>query len=528
MQKQEYKDERFQQRNWLPFSPEIFYIYFQSLVHHIRFSLSAFSLLMPLSVLMIITGCAVVGPDYSPPQFDSPQAWHSRIEDGLKAEGPDSRLLTAWWETFDDPLLNQLMTRAVQGNLDLKEAMTRVRKARAERGLSRTALFPTLDVTGTATKSRSSQNSGMGEENELYSAGFDAGWELDIFGGVRRSIEAADADLDAVTADLNDVLVTLMAETGLNYIDVRAYQTRLDVALANLASQQKTSQLIQSRYDAGLSNELEVQQARYNLESTRSQLPSLRSGLNAALNRLAILLGETPGSLHDELQEHQPIPVPPLTVAVGVPAEALRRRPDIRSAERNLAAQTARIGVATADLYPKFSLSGSIGLESLEFHDLMEDASHTWKLGPRFSWNIFDAGAIRRNIEVQSALQEQALIQYESSILTALEEVENALVAYYEEQNRRNALEKATEAALSAAQLSQEQYKAGLVDFSDVLDAQRSLLSFEDQLAESNGKVTSNLMQLYKALGGGWNFQAMPAATAETVSSNQREKQSTP
>jgi NodT family efflux transporter outer membrane factor (OMF) lipoprotein len=477
---------------------------------------------------MAITGCTVVGPDYSSPQFDTPQAWHSRAEDGLKAQSPDTQLLTAWWKNFDDSLLNQLMTRAVQGNLDLKEAMARVRKARAERGLSRTDLFPTLDVTGSVTKSRSSENNGLGNESELYAAGFDAGWELDIFGGVQRSIEAAQADLDAVTADLNDVLVSLMAETGLNYVEARTYQTRLDVALANLASQRKTSRLIQSRYDAGLSNELEVQQARYNLESTRSKLPSLRSGLDAALNRLAILLGKPPGSVHAELQQRRPIPLPPPSVAVGVPAEVLRRRPDIRSAERNLAAQTARIGVATADLYPKFSLSGSIGLESLELGDFLEDASHTWKIGPGVSWNIFDAGAVRRNIEVQSALQEQALIQYEASILTALEEVENALVAYYEEQNRRNALKNATEAARKAAQLSEEQYKAGLVDFSDVLDAQRSLLSFEDQLAESNGNVTSNLMRLYKALGGGWNFQAMPAATAETVSSNQPEKQSTP
>jgi len=457
-------------------------------------------------IVLALAGCAAVGPDYVRVGPRAPEQWHTGLHGGLTAVSLEPETLAHWWIALNDAKLSSLEERAVKGNLDLKDARARVREARARRGISRANLFPTLDITGSATKSRSSENSGTGNERELYSAGFDARWELDVFGGVRRSIEASDADLQAGREDLHDVLISLMAETGLNYIEVRTYQTRLHVALANLDTQQETYRLIKSRYEAGLSDELEVQQARYNLESTRSQIPTLRAGLEEALNRLAILLGQPPGAVHDELEIRQPIPVTPLTVAVGIPADVLRRRPDIRAAERKLAAQTARVGVATADLYPKFTLNGSIGLESLDLEDFFTTASRSWNVGPSFSWNIFDAGAIRQNIEVQSAMQEQALIQYESAVLSALEEVENALVAYAEEQNRRQSLKAATDAAQLAVQLAQDQYKAGLIDFSDVLDTQRSLLSFEDNLAESDGTVTSNLVRLYKALGGGWDF----------------------
>jgi NodT family efflux transporter outer membrane factor (OMF) lipoprotein len=289
-----------------------------------------------------------------------------------------------------------------------------------------------------------------------------------------------------------------------NYVEARTFQARLGVAEANVVAQEETFDLTRSRFEAGLSDELAVQQSLFNLETTRSRIPSLRTGLEAAKNRLAVLLGEKPGAVHAELAERRPIPLTPLEIAVGVPADALRRRPDVRRAERSLAAQTARIGVATADLYPKFTLAGGIGLESVSGGQWLEYGSRTWRLGPGVSWNVFDAGAIRRNIEVQSALQEQALIGYEAVLLNALEEVENALVAYAEEQLRREALNRATEAAAKAVQLAQDQYKAGLVDFSDVLVAQRSLLTLEDELAISEGTVTGNLVRLYKALGGGW------------------------
>ena len=454
--------------------------------------------------ILILTGCATVGPDYVPPDTSVSATWHTQFKGGLTAEEMNPQTLAEWWTTLNDPELSRLIDRAVLDNLDLKKAMARVRESRARRGMAKADLFPTLDATGSANWSRSNKDTGSGKTSDLFAATFDAGWELDIFGGVRRSVEAAEADLQANYEDLRNVLVSLIGEVALNYIEVRTFQTRLTVAEANLEAQNETYQLTLWRYQAGLSDELAVQQARYNLENTRSQIPTLRIGLEEAMNRLAVLLGEQPGQVHTELEKRKPTPVPPLEVAVGVPADVLRRRPDVRRAEREIAAQTARVGVATADLYPKFTLSGSIGLEALSLSNLSSSGSWTLSGGPKITWGIFKAGAIRQNIEAQSALQEQYLIAYEVAVLSALEEVENALVAYAEEQHRRDDLRKAMEAAKKAVDMAQHKYQAGLTDFSNVLDAQRSLLSFEDQLAQSDGAVTSNLVRLYKALGGGW------------------------
>ena len=401
---------------------------------------------------------------------------------------------------------SSLEQRAVQGNLDLKKAMARVREARALRGISQADLFPTLDAAASGTKYRSSENSGTGDESKLYMAGFDAGWELDVFGGVRRSVEAAEADLEATQEDLYDVLVSLLAEVALNYVEMRTYQARLAVTEANIKTQEETYELNRSRHQAGIINELPVQESLRILESSRSQVPALETGLEAAKNRLAVLLGEQPGKLHQELAEKKPIPVLPVAVVIGIPGETLRHRPDIRRAERNLAAQTARIGVATADLYPKFRLMGTIGLESISSGDFLDSSSRAWSIGPGVSWSIFHGGAIRQNIKVQSALQEQALIQYEAVVLRALEEVENVLVAYAKEQRRRESLAAAAAAAKRADQLARDQYQAGLVDFNNVLDGQRALLLIQDQRAQSDGAVISNLVRLYKALGGGWNY----------------------
>ncbi len=466
------------------------------------------SWLLVVLLIIIITGCVTVGPDYVRPEVPVYKDWHTQLNGDLNIREADAQTLAAWWTTLNDSKLSSLIDRAVSGNLDLKKARARVREARARRGVAKADLFPTLDATGTASRSRSSGETGSGMTRDLYVIGFDAAWELDIFGGARRSVEAAEANLQASHDDWRDVLVSLIAEVALNYIDVRTYQVRLTVAKDNLESQSETYQLSQWRYEAGVSDELAVQQARYNLENTRSQIPVLRSGLEAAMNRVAVLLGEQPGTVHTELEQRESIPVPPLNVAVGVPADLLRRRPDVRKAERDLAAQTAKVGVATAELYPKFTLSGSIGLEALSTGDLFSSGSKFYGFGPSISLPIFAGGAIRQNIEVQSALQEQALIQYEAVILGALEEVENALVAYTEVQQRRQSLSDATRAAQKAAELAEQKYQTGLTDFTNVLDAQRSLLSFQEQLAQSNGNITANLVRLYKALGGGWTSLA--------------------
>ena len=459
-------------------------------------------------LLIIITGCVKVGPDYVRPEMPVYKDWHTQLQGDRNTKETDAQTLAAWWTVLSDPELSRLIERAAAGNLDLKKARARVREARARRGVAKGDLFPTLDATGQASRSRSSEATGIAMTSDLYAVGFDAAWELDIFGGVRRSVEAAEANLRASQEDWRNVLVSLFAEVALNYVNVRTYQARLAMAEKNLNTQNETYQLTLWRYEAGLSDELAVQQARYNLENTRSQIPTLRTGLEEAMNSIAILLGEQPGKVHEKLKKQEPIPVTPLNVAVGVPADVLRRRPDVRKAERDLAAQTAKVGVATADLYPKFKLSGSIGLEALSTGDLFSAGSRYNSFGPSINLPIFAGGAIRQNIEVQSALQEQYLIAYESAVLNALEEVENALVAYAEEQYRRQALIEATKAAKQAVELATSKYQAGLTDFSNVLDAERSLLSFEDGLAQSEGTVTSNLIRLYKALGGGWTLRA--------------------
>jgi len=462
------------------------------------------ALLTVALMLFIVAGCAVVGPDYVPPDTPMPAAWHTPAKSGLVGEHLNKEALVDWWSILDDPVLTNLVESAVAGNLGLKEARARVREARARRGISEADRFPTIDASGSARLSRSSEDTGSGRERELYAAGFDAAWELDVFGGKKRAVEVAGAELQASEEDLRDVLVSLLAEVALNYVELRSFQTRLSVAEANLDAQKETYNITRWRRQAGLTTQLDVEQAKYSLEQTRAQIPGLQTGLEQAKNRLAVLIGQHPGSLRDTLAERKAIPVTPLEVAVGVPADILRRRPDVRRAERRLAAQTAQIGVATADLYPKFSLLGSIGLEALSPDNLFLFSSRTHGIGPRVAWPLFDAGAIRSNIKVQSALQQQALIRYEAAVLTALEDVENALVAYAMEQSRRQSLTAATAAARRAVELAQIQYSSGLIAFGNVLIAQRSLLSLQDQLAVSEGGVTSNLIALYKSLGGGW------------------------
>ena len=455
---------------------------------------------LAIIAVLALSGCAAVGPDYIPVKPETPGKWSTELKGGLNAELPEPGAMACWWKVLDDPKLSNLIERAVSGNLDLQAARARIREARARRGISRSFFFPTLDAGATAGKHRDRK----GREDELYTAGFDSSWELDVFGGIRRAVEVDTAEVEAAQENLHDVLVSLLAEVALNYIDVRTFQNGLTVIEANLKAQQDTYDLNDSRFQAGIIDELAVQQSLYNLERTRSQIPVIQTRLEAAKNRLAVLLGQTPGAVHAELAARKPIPAPPVQLAIGVPAETLRRRPDIRRAERRLAAQTARVGVATADLYPRFRLNGSIGLESLSSGNFFTAANRVWDFGPTISWKIFHGNAIRQNIEIHSALQEQALIEYEITVLNAQDEIENVLVAYANQQRRYQSLLAATAAAFKADQLAQDQYQVGLVDFNNVLDAQRSLLLLQDQLTLSEGSVTTNLVRLYKALGGGW------------------------
>ncbi len=459
-------------------------------------------------IVQSLSGCAAVGPNYTPPQIAAPAAWHVPKDEGLTVKDGFAQNLAAWWTNLNDTALSALIDRAAKGNLDLKKARARVREARARRGLSEADFFPALDASGSATRSRGSRDSGGNTTLTAYNMALDASWELDIFGGVRRSVEAADADLQAEWEDLRDVLVSLLAEVALNYAELRTSQSRLAIASESMRAQEETHRLTQWLSQAGLDDELAVQQSLYSLESTRSTIPSLRAAVSEAQNRLAVLLGENPGALSAELGANRPVPVPPPEITIGVPADVLRQRPDVRRAERQLAAQTARIGVATAELYPKFKLSGAIGLDAFSTGYLLSSDAGSASGGFGITWRVFDAGAIRRNIGIQSALQEQYLIAYESAVLNALEEAENAIFAYAAEEKRRRSLFEASRAAAQAYDLARIKYKAGLSDFSDVLEAERSLLNFRDQLVQSDGSVATDLIAIYKAMGGGWALLA--------------------
>ncbi len=362
-------------------------------------------------------------------------------------------------------------------------------------------------MTGSATASRdkSSSESGSGATRNSFSAGFDASWELDVFGGIRRNVEAAEADLQSSEASLHDTQVSLAAEVALNYVELRTYQVRLGIARDNLASQAETLQITEWRAQAGLVGSQDVEQARTNYEQTRAQIPSMETGLAQTENSLAVLLGMTPGSLHEQLSAKSGLPEAPENIAIGIPADTLRQRPDVKIAERKLAAETARVGVAEAARYPGFNLAGSIGLDALTLGGLGNSGAGAYSLLAGISGPIFDAGRLRAQVEIQDAVREQALVNYEQTVLTALEDVENALIALARSREREQALANAAESARNAALLARHQYSAGLIDFQSVLDTERSVLSVEDSLASTRADNISALIRLYKALGGGWS-----------------------
>ena len=418
------------------------------------------------------------------------------------------------------------MGQALTNSPDAKSAIAAVRAARAQLGQVRSSLGPQVDARGSFSRSSPSAEVPMAIDGDLYSAGFDAVWELDIFGGVRRASEAAKAYLQGQDAMRADVDVSLAAETASAYVQLRAAQQRLRVAQENLALQQETFDLLQSRFESGLINELSLQQARANLESTRATVPTLETGVEKTLNALAVLVGEMPGALHekfsnvwtrDEVERGRHakgvtavtrgsgnIPVATMEDVTGIPADLLRRRPDVRMAERKLAEQTARIGIAKSDYFPKLTLTGSIGVEALSFEGLSASGNDTSSFGPSIRWAIFRSGQIRNQVKAQTALQEQALAMYEKSVLSAVGETRDALTAFHNERLRLDALTAAANAARTAAELAADRYDSGLEPFDTVLDAQRVQLQLEDQQVQSQSESTLSVIRLYKALGGGW------------------------
>lgn len=455
--------------------------------------------------LAILSGC-MVGPNFQRPQTPLPADWAGPTAESRPVT-PAEEELARWWTLFDDATLASLVEKAVQSNLDLKQAEARIRQARAARGIVAAGIGPTVDATGAYQHSRAAgsvNGKSEGVITDQYQAGFDAGWELDIFGGVRRAIEAADADLQAALETRRDVLVTLTAEVARNYIDLRAFQERIAISRQNLEAQKHSAALTRLRFQGGFIGALDVANADAQVATTAAQIPLLEASARQSIYSLSVLLGRDPAALIGDLSPVAVIPLAAPSIPLGVPADLLRRRPDVRRAEAEIHAATARIGVATADLFPRFTISGSVGLRAGDFSSWFDWASRIWSFGPSASWNLFEMGRTRSNIEQQQALQDQSLITYQQTVLTALQEVENALIASAKEEEHRRALREAVSANRKAVDLAKTLYTQGHTDFLNVLNAQRSLYASEDALIRSTGSVSTNLVALFKALGGGW------------------------
>lgn len=472
--------------------------------------------------LLILGGCTV-GPNYHLPATTVPAAWMGagqaeQAQTSIATSQPAE--LTEWWKHFNDPMLTSLIEQAIQSNLDLAQAKARIRQARAARGIVAAGLWPQVDasadyrrsgwgssggtVVGGSQGSLTSVSSGGAVERNLFEAGLDASWELDIFGGVRRNVEAADADIAASVEDLRDVLVSVAAEVGTNYVSLRGIQQQIDIAGKNLKAQEHTAEITRKRYEAGFVGGLDMANAKAQVATTRSQIPVLESAEQGTIYTLGLLLAKDPGALTAELSSHKAIPPIPPEVPVGIPSEVLRRRPDIRKAEAQIHAATARIGAATADLFPKFFLTGSLGFSSSDLTTFLNWGNRLYSFGPGMTWPVFDAGKIRSNIELQKALEEQTLLTYRNTVLTALRDVETALVAYAKEQQHRSDLQEAVDNNRKAVDLATQLYVVGKTDFLNVLTAQYSLLASQNAVVVSTSNLSTNLIAIYKALGGGW------------------------
>ncbi|WP_426177325.1 efflux transporter outer membrane subunit [Massilia sp. TWR1-2-2] len=467
-------------------------------------------------LLMITTaaGGCVVGPDYHRPALDGPAHWSAAPENSTSSLPAPAR----WWLSFNDTELNSLIERAVQDNPDIQGAEARVAAARANFDIASTLRRPTVSATGSYRRGRESENvpstttaADARKSENLFHAGFDARWELDLFGGVRRSAELANANYHGALHDRGGVILSLRAEVTRNYILLRASQQELAFTRASLLVQQDSLHLIKVRYQGGMATDLEVASAESQVNAIASRTPSLENAYEQSLYRLGILLGLAPGALSEELRAPGAIPAGPSTLPSGMPSDLLRQRPDILRAERQLAAATARIGVATADLYPKFSLLGALGLESRSGGDFFNVGSKSWSIGPSITWPIFQRGRIVANIEVRNAEQQEALINYRKSILVAYEEAENAIAAFRNEGHHRRAISKTVDSDERAVVLATSLYKSGLTDFRNVLLAEQTLFRSRIDLARSDAAVATALVALHKALGGGVEQDPVPA-----------------
>ncbi len=462
------------------------------------------------ALIMLVSGCAAIGPDYETPQAPMSQQW---IDIDAPRVNNQSADYAQWWTAFEDPVLNSLVEMAYQQNLTLRIAGLRILEARANLGIAVGSRYPqSQQINGGAARVQVGENEPgavfVDRNFKTANVAFDLAWEIDFWGRFRRLIESADAQLDASIADYDDVMVALAAEVARSYVLIRTFEERLLLAQANVVTQEDALRIADVRFQNGAVTELDVQQARAVLGNTEAAIPFLESGLRQTTNALAVLLGLTPRDLSDLLKGAAPIPAAPPEISMGVPAELLRRRPDVQRAERLLAAQSALIGVAITDLYPRFTLAGSVGFRTSDStgssSDLFESGNTTGFLGPFFSWNVLNYGRIKNNIRVQDARFQQLLVNYQYTVLSALAETENAIVAYLKAHDRARFLGESVAAAQRSVELSLVQYREGTTDFNRVLDTLDLLFEQQDAATATTGDIATNLIIMYKALGGGY------------------------
>lgn len=455
---------------------------------------------------LLLAGC--LGPPYHPPQVATPQQW-SQTANGVRVQ---ESAAAPWWPAFGDTTLDTLIGDAIARNDDLQVAIARVREARALRGVAASRGKP--QVGGSASGSESQRSSNIppfdalppglsfgDRRGELFDTGFDASWELDLFGGIRRDVEAAVAQVQAIDEARRDVEISLAAEVARNYVELRGAQKRLDVLDARIQTLRDTLDMVRARQQGGLTNDLDVARSEALLDDTLALRPSLEYAIAAAMHRLAVLAGRQPGDLTPELAAHQPVPGVPSEIAIATPAGLIAQRPDVRRAERELAAATARIGVARADLYPRVALLGGFGNRSDDWSDLIRSGSGYWSIGPSLRWPLLTGGRVHAQIDAQTARREQAEASLRATVLRAFEEVENSLGGFARDQHERERLTAAVASEGRAVDLADARYRAGLDNFLAVLDAQRTLRDGEDRLAAADTRVALSAVSLYKSLG---------------------------
>lgn len=469
----------------------------------VRHRILPFFLWLPLA----LSACAV-GPDYHAPKFATPKQFANATVTGMTTDSPEIR----WWEKFGDKLLNELINEGLRSNPDLRIAIANLREARANRLLSKFDLFPTVNaIASDKTQIRSQGQFGnsfnRGSDFNLVNVGFDATWELDFFGRIRRTIEAQTSETESFDAERRDVIVSLVAELARNYFELRGTQHQLFVARKNADNQAATLKYTRARLNGGQGTALDTARAEEQLNSTLAIIPPLESSIRRSIHRLSVLVGKKPEQLYTKLEPPALLPEAPGIIAIGDPAKLLQRRPDVRVAERTLAASTARIGVVTADLFPRVTFVGTVALEARNISGLGAMGSDTYSFGPSIRWAAFDLGRVYTRIKAADAHAEARLAFYEKTVLHALEETENAMVDFARLQQRRDFFRSAVAAGEKAAHLARLRYQDGVSDFLVVLDSERRLLETQNTLAQTETDTATALVAVYKALGGGWELE---------------------